>query len=281
MMSEDVPTFVKSVSDTSRNDTPDTSRNDTPVGQFSNNMLKGMVVAITVAAFFAGYFAATLTDSDGITDEQMDMIISEIDSKIIVRADDNPSPAVDEILLVSLDDDPIKGNPDAEITIVEFSDFQCPFCARFYVQTLPLIEQEYLDTGKVNLVYRDFPLQIHANAVPAHIASECADEQGQFWEYHDVLFERQKEWESIPREDIATILIQYSEDLELDRDTFELCLGSNVMSLEIQKDYQDGVKYGVRGTPAFFVGNEETGYVALSGAQPFEAFQRVIESKLG
>ncbi|MCY4490594.1 MAG: DsbA family protein [Thaumarchaeota archaeon] len=272
-MSEDVPTFV--------NSQPDDTGNSTSTGQSSNNMLKGMVVAIAVAAFFAGYFAATLTDSDGITDEQMDMIISEIDSKVIIQADENPSQAADEILLVSLDDDPIKGSPDAEITIVEFSDFQCPFCARFYEQTLPLIEQEYLDTGKANLVYRDFPLQIHANAVPAHIASECADEQGQFWLYHDVLFERQKEWESIPRENIATILIQYSEDLGLDRDEFESCLNSNAMSLEIQNDYQDGVKYGVRGTPAFFVGNDDTGYVALSGAQPFEVFQRVIESKLG
>lgn len=244
----------------------------------SSSVLKGLIVAVAVAAFFGGYFVANITDSDpGITDEQMDLILSEIDSKMVVPVDtQNPQPP-----LISIDDDPMKGNPDAEITIIEFSDFQCPFCARFYEQTLPSIEEEYVDTGLVNFVYRDFPLQIHANAVPAHIAAECADEQGMFWPYHDILFDKQREWDSIQPELMFAQLVQYADNLELNMANFESCLESASHVQEIQMDYQDGVRHGVTGTPAFFVGNDQDGYVLLNGAQPFSSFRDVIESKLG
>ena len=247
-----------------------------------NRMLKGLVVAIAAAAFFAGYSAGTLAGpGEGVSDEQMEIILSGIDSRAAVPASDEGTQSGLQTIQVSLDDDPMKGNPEAELTIVEFSDFQCPFCSRFYEQTLPLIEQAYVDTGKVNFVYRDFPLQSHQNAVPAHIAAECADEQGEFWPYHDVLFERQGEWQSLPSEAVFAQLVRYADDLGLQTADFESCLGTASFAQEIQKDYQDGVQYGVRGTPAFFVGNERDGYVLLSGAQPFGAFQSVIESRLG
>ena len=246
-----------------------------------SKMLKGLVVAVAVAAFFAGYSAGMFTNpTDGITEEQLDAILSEIDSKIAVPAADRESPGGPQAVRVSLDDDPMKGDPGAGLTIVEFSDFQCPFCSRFYEQTLPLIERDYIDTGKVNFVYRDFPLQFHQNAVPAHIAAECADEQGMFWPYHDLLFERQNEWQSVQAEMIFGQLAQYAADLKLDSGDFESCLGSAALADEVQHDYADGVEYGVRGTPAFFVGNAQDGYVLISGAQPFEAFQSVIESRL-
>ena len=267
--------------DTSDSDSnpPVNSSNASP--KQTSGMLKVAVVAIAAAAFFAGYSAGTFTDSgDGISEEQIDVILSRIDSKLVVPTEEDARDGPQKIH-VSLDDDPMKGNPNADITIVEFSDFQCPFCSRFYEQTLPLIEQAYIDTGKVNFVYRDFPLQIHQNAVPVHIAAECADEQGGFWPYHDILFENQREWQSLPAEALSEQLVQYAVGLELEADMFESCLGSTALGEEIRKDYQDGVQYGVRGTPAFFVGNESDGYVLLSGAQPFEAFQRVIGSGLG
>lgn len=94
---------------------------------------------------------------------------------------------------IFVDDDPLKGNSDASITIVEFSDFQCPFCAKFHETTLPQLEQNYISTGKVNFVYRDFPIQsIHPNAIPFALSSECADDQGKFWEMHDVIFKNKK-----------------------------------------------------------------------------------------
>ncbi len=262
-------------------DAPGNAADSGPARRSSGKLVAGLVVAIAAAAFFAGYTAGALDDSGGMSDEQLQAILSAIDSKMTA-----PSAAPDEhgsagTVRVSVDDDPMKGDPDAGLTIVEFSDFQCPFCFRFYDQTLPLIEREYIDTGKVNLVYRDFPLQNHQNAVPTHIAAECADEQGAFWPYHDVLFETQDSWKSMSPGAISEQLVRFADGLGLRTADFESCLGSAAPAQEIQKDYQDGVQYGVRGTPAFFIGNERDGYVLLSGAQPFESFQRVIESRIG
>jgi len=166
------------------------------------------------------------------------------------------------------DDDAVKGNKDAPITIVEFSDFECPFCARFYEQTLPQLTKEYIDTGKVKLVYRDFPLSFHANAQKAAEASECAHEQGKFWEMHDKLF-------GSGVVGGTTTFKLYAKDLGLDQAKFDNCLDSGKYVNEISKDLQDGSKYGVSGTPGFFVNG-----VPLIGAQPFEAFRAIIEEEL-
>ena len=262
--------------------TNDDSAANTNASATQSKMLKGLIIAIAMAAFFAGYSISTLTESDnGISEEQMRFMLSEIDSMVADSVAEMDAPDTHPTIRITVDDDPIKGNPDAELTIIEFSDFQCPFCLRFYEQTMPLIEQNYVNTGKVNFVYRDFPLQNHQNAMPAHTASECADEQGQFWPYHDMLFERQGEWQSLPPESISKSLVQYADGLGLHVADFESCLNSSSFVQEIQKDYQDGIEYGVRGTPAFFIGNDQDGYVMLSGAQPFSVFQQVIDSRLG
>ncbi len=180
---------------------------------------------------------------------------------------------------ISLDDDPIKGDPDAPVTIVEFSDFQCPFCSRFYHQTLPQIEQNYIETGKVNLVYRDMPLGIHSNAIPAHVAAECADEQGAFWQYHDVLFDRQSQWGRLGEAALDTQLKAYAVEIGLDS-RFGECLVSPEVEAEVRHDHSQARGYGVTGTPTFFVGNEDTGYTRLTGAQPYASFQSVIDSIL-
>ncbi len=92
---------------------------------------------------------------------------------------------------VSVDDDPVLGKSDAPVTIIEFSDFQCPYCLRWWEETLPQIKQAYIDTGKVRLIYRDFPLAFHPGAEPAALAANCAHEQGKYWEMHDKIFEEQ------------------------------------------------------------------------------------------
>jgi len=170
-----------------------------------------------------------------------------------------------------VDDDPVKGNKDAPVTIVEFSDFQCPFCAAFYSQTLSQLEEEYIKTGKVKLVYRDFPLSFHQNAQKAAEASECADEQGAFWEYHDILFEKQGEWSNAK----TNIFKDYAKQLDLNSNQFDQCLDSGKMADEVKKDLQDGSAYGVNGTPAFFINGE-----LISGAQPIGAFRQVIDKYL-
>lgn len=93
--------------------------------------------------------------------------------------------------VVSTDDDPALGDPNAPVTIIEFSDFECPFCRRFWQETLPQIKAEYIDTGKARFVYRDFPLSMHPGAFPAALAANCANQQGKFWEMHDKIFSEQ------------------------------------------------------------------------------------------
>ena len=181
----------------------------------------------------------------------------------------------------SADDDPVLGSSDAPVTIIEFSDFQCPFCARFYSETLPSLKSEYIDTGKAKLVYRDFPIQnIHPNAVAAAVASECAHDQNQYWEFHDILFENMGLWSGLDSVGAVSTFGAYAADIGLDTDTFNECLESGEHIPEVAADYSDGISYGVQGTPAFFVGNDRVGYFSLSGAQPFSSFQSVIDQIL-
>ena len=173
---------------------------------------------------------------------------------------------------VSIDDDPVKGDKDAPVTIVEFSDFQCPFCQRFYQQTLPSIEENYVKTGKVKIVFRDFPLSFHQNAQKAAEAAECADDQGKFWQYHDMLFEKGSgDGTGLATNDLKS----YAQTLGLNTATFNNCLDSGKYTSEVQKDQADGTSYGVRGTPAFFVNGQ-----LISGAQPYANFQQVIDAEL-
>ncbi|MDH7488785.1 MAG: DsbA family protein [Anaerolineae bacterium] len=169
---------------------------------------------------------------------------------------------------VSLDDDPVKGSPDAPVTIVEFSEFQCPYCGYYSREVFPKIDEAYIKTGKVKYVFRDFPLSFHSNAQKAAEAAGCAGQQGKFWEYHDVLFAHQDALD-IPS------LKQYAADLGLDTAQFDACLDSGTMAKEVAGDAADGQTYGVSGTPAFFVNG-----IRLNGAQPFEAFQELIEEEL-
>ena len=245
----------------------------------SGMLVKGLVAAIVVAAFLGGYSLGINNDSSVSNDELAEMIL-EIQNEPTAKTQQAQRAPANTPIFVSIDDDPMKGNPGAPLTIVEFSDFQCPFCNRFYQETLPLIEQNYVNTGKVNLVFRDMPLPIHPNAVPAHIAAECAHAQNAFWEYHDILFDRMNQWNKLNPEDLDAQLKAYAEELELDS-SFDTCVKSSSVAQEVQKDYSQASGYGATGTPTFFVGNAAEGYVKLSGAQPYSAFQSVIDSKLG
>jgi len=180
-----------------------------------------------------------------------------------------PKPPIEQINLQDLiDDDTVKGDPNAPVTIVEWSDFECPFCERFYQQTLGLIEKEYIDTGKVNMVYRDFPLSFHENAQKAAEAAECAGEQGKFWEMHDSLFENGVEGG-------VRSFKKFAKDLDLNDAEFNECLDSGKMESEVKKDMVDGQNAGVKGTPAFIINGK-----LLSGAQPFSVFKQAIDEAL-
>ncbi len=248
----------------------------------STGMMVALIAVVAIAAFFAGTYFSNL-DSDAITKSDLEDALSKLESKITAQqASSQQAPSQpSQPVKISLDDDPLRGDPNAPITIVEFSDFQCPFCARFHVQTLPLLLEEYIDTGKVNLVYRDFPIQsIHPNALPAAVAAECANEQGKYWEYHDTLFEKQNSWNRLDSDTAISTFSQYATDVGLEQQQFDSCLGSGKYLEEVQGDLRDGRDYDITGTPGFFIGNDKIGFVKINGAQPFESFQRIIDAQL-
>jgi protein-disulfide isomerase len=245
-------------------------------------MIKILVIAIAAATFFGGYFVGVMQSTqDNDVSEKLDQIITKIDSQkqptqVIQQ---KPQPTI--IQQISLDDDPWIGNKDAKIIIVEFSDFQCPFCSRFFHDTMSQIKQDYVESGKVKFVYRDLPLEsIHPNALSAHIAAECADSQNNFWDYHDVLFERQAEWQRLANTEINSKLLAYADELRLDNSKFTSCMSDQSVVDEIRKDILDATTYGATGTPTFFIGNEKDGFVKLVGAQPYSSFQVTIDKKL-
>lgn len=178
---------------------------------------------------------------------------------------------------VSIDDDPILGDANAKVTIVEFSDYQCEFCRIFWKNTFPQLRQHYIDTGKVRLVYRDFPQSVHPEATIAAIAAECAADQGKYWEYHDKVFSEQdrrgKEREVVRFR--ANDLKRWAAEIGLEATEFNRCLDLSKHKREVAADRSAGADAGVNGTPAFFINGRP-----LIGAHPFATFQRIIEEEL-
>ena len=169
---------------------------------------------------------------------------------------------------VNIDGAPFLGREDAPVTVVEFSDFECPFCRRWYEDSKGRLEREYIDTGKVKLVYMHFPLSFHPEAMPAALASECAYEQGKFWEFHDLIFENQQ---VIGEANYK----KWAGELGLDQGQFDDCYDSRKYEADVQDDFSKGQGAGIRGTPGFLVNGR-----LVSGAQPFQVFQAAIEAEL-
>lgn len=173
------------------------------------------------------------------------------------------------------DDDAVLGDEDAPVTIVEFSDFQCPYCAKFYSGPYQDIKKNYVDTGKVKIVFRDYPLSFHAGALPAAMAAECVREQdgdSAFYAMHDAIFENQEVLSGV---DVAGELASLAEGVGVDVGKFNECLESDKYKDEVKADMADGQKAGVTGTPAFLVNGQ-----LVVGAQPYEVFEAVIEDAL-
>jgi protein-disulfide isomerase len=178
---------------------------------------------------------------------------------------------------IAVDDDPVLGDPKAKVTIIEFGDYQCPFCRAFWKDTFPRLKKEYIDSGRVNFVFRDFPQNGHAEAIAAAMAAECAEDQGRYWPYHDKLF-REQDRRGQPDEVVrfrSAELKRWAADIGLDGPTFNECLDSGRHEAEVKKDYDDAAAVGMKGTPVFFVNGR-----AILGAHPFATFQKVIEEAL-
>ena len=207
-----------------------------------------VTIAFALGFFFAGFFV-----HDWVGEKQ----------------GPTPTPTLGSLVVgnVSADDDPAVGPEDAPVTIIQFSDFQCPFSKRYFDETEQLILSAYGD--QVSYVFRDYPLvAIHPQAQKAAEAAQCSFDQGKYWEYHDMLFQNQGALD-------VDSLKSYATALGLDETAFNLCIDSGKYAEEVEKDIEDGRSYGVTGSPTFFINGRK-----VVGALPYDTFQIVIEEEL-
>lgn len=172
---------------------------------------------------------------------------------------------------------PILGDPNAPITLVEFGDYQCFFCNKFFHETEDTILKNYIETGKVKLIFKDYTI-IGADSINAANAAHCASDQGKFWEYHDTLYNHwtgeNNGWASLDN------LSQFAGELGLDMDQFSKCMTDSKYSQNIVKSNQDAKDLGLTGTPAFFIIDQDYKVTKIGGAQPYDIFEKIFDSKL-
>jgi protein-disulfide isomerase len=230
-----------------------------------NTLVIAIVFASTILAGSLIFFAMQLSSNGGFSEAEISQRVQDgIEDYQFNEAYPLVPGGANE------DDDPVMGDPNAPVTIVEFTDYECPYCARFTLDTLPLLKSKYIDTGKAKLVLRDFPLSFHPNADDAAIAAECARAQSDdevYFEFHDKIFEGGAL--SNAR------YIQYATDLNLDIDKFNTCLNDPKMAEEVQSDLVEGAGYGINGTPGFVINGRR-----ISGAQDVSVFEYIIDKAL-
>ena len=167
----------------------------------------------------------------------------------------------------------VAGNPNAEITIVEFGDYQCTFCYKFHNETMKKIDEKYIKTENVNFVYKDFPLN-GEQSILASEASYCAQKQNKFWEYHDTLYNN---WGGENTGWITkNVLLGFARDIKLNLDDFSQCLENSEFRQKVLQNEKFGREIGINATPSFLIFNDDELY-RIVGAQPFEKFEQVFQ----
>lgn len=169
---------------------------------------------------------------------------------------------------------PAKGNKDAKVTIVEFADFRCPFCEKFFSDTEPQILKDYVDTGKAKFIFRNYAFLGPASVVAAN-AAECANEQGKFWDMYDYLYKNQPSESDISMYTVANLTSGAATAIGLNTDQFSSCLSSNKYDKNQAADLAEGQSIGVSGTPTFYINGTQ-----LVGAQPYASIKAVIDQEL-
>ena len=228
----------------------------------SNSFLYGLTTGIAITALL-GFLATTIATSLRTESSQ-----AEPTPEVALKDNDPiptaPTPSAKVDIEIN-DTDHVKGDKKAPITIVEYSDFQCPYCSKFH-DTLNKVMKNY--DGKVNWVYRHFPLDFHDFARDAAEASECAADQNKFWEYNDALFKNQKDIDE-------EIFAKLAKDLGLNVDKFNECVTSGKYADKVETDYQSGVDIEVAGTPGAFINGTR-----LKGAVPYAELESEIDALL-
>ncbi|MDP2693118.1 MAG: thioredoxin domain-containing protein [bacterium] len=242
--------------------------------KFKNYIIPILTVIIIIGSFFIGSLYTKIN---------MLQNGSQVDPTTEAKTAPQPPQAVDGE--TSVDDDPVIGDKNAPVTIVEFSDYECPFCKRHFEETYLKLVDEYVKTGKVKIVFRDLPLSFHdPMATKEAVAANCARQQGgdeKYFEFHDEIFKRTiSNGNGLNDDKIQTI----AKDLNLDTSKFTLCLSDKSMEDEVKKDITDAASAGATGTPTFIIGKStDSGQISgdlVVGAQPFEVFQAIIDPLL-
>jgi protein-disulfide isomerase len=216
--------------------------------------------------------------TEGITRQQADEILNELRQIRQLLQQQNakntpPEPPAPKAKM-ALDGLPMLGVKTAPITIVEFTDYQCPYCQRFHVATFPEIKKNYIDTGKVRFFSRDMPLDFHPNALRAAQAARCANEQGKFWQLRDVMAAN-------PNTLDLESIVKFGGDLQMDAGALRACIQSEKYRTPVQKDMLEAMSIGATGTPTFVVGRttpEGVDGELMIGALPFSMFDEKLKS---
>ncbi len=214
----------------------------------------------------------------GITRQQADQILDELRQirQLLERQQAKAPQAQEEQVVkakVNLEGFAMLGSKEASLTIVEFTDYQCPFCQRFHTTAFPELKKNYIDTGKVRFYSRDLPLDFHPNAMRAAEAARCANEQGQFWKLRDVMGAN-------PNKLDMDSLVADATDLKMDVKAFRACVESEKYKNAVQTDVMEAMKIGANGTPTFVIGKSTPNGVdgeLVVGAEPYPMFDQTLK----
>lgn len=223
--------------------------------------------------------SSTVASAEPMSKEQGDAILTELRQiRQLLQRQQAPSQAqgADETATVTIGGFPILGKPDAPLTMVLFTDYQCPYCSKFETQTLPEIKRQYIDTGKLRFVVRDLPLAFHPNAAKAAEATYCAEDQGKFWELREKLVTHTGRLEE-------KNLSEYAEMIGLDPAKFNACLTGGRHGEKVKQSQAEAATQKITGTPTFVVGRtagDKVSGVRVVGAQPFASFDQKLKDML-
>lgn len=240
----------------------------TPNQELDVTLALAIVIGALIVAGSVVYAARTVSSSFGGLQTSSAVATAPTAPAAAPAAAQPAAPDPNKRIDVAVGVYPPLGRKDAKVTIVEFSDLQCPFCKRFHEDAFPQLKREYIDTGKVRFSYRHFPLPIHPQAPKAAEAAACANDQGKFWPLVDAIFADQANIQ-------VADLKGKAKALGLNTGTFNSCLDSGEKKAEVDTDTADGTAAGVSGTPTFYIDGK-----VLVGAQPFSAFKALIDQEL-
>lgn len=220
--------------------------------------------------------ALPLAAQDGITRQQADAILDELRQIRQLLEKQNSKPAAEQLntrVKLNLEGFAMLGSKDAPLTVVEFTDYQCPFCQSFHLTSFPEIKKNYIDTGKVRFYSKDLPLDMHANAMRAALAARCAGEQNGFWSLRSVMG-------SNPDKLDLEHIIGFAADLKLDTAKLRTCITSEKYKEAVQTDLLDAMRIGANGTPSFVVGKSTATGIdgeLMVGALPYVQFDEKLK----